>query len=43
MRLKRTEEAKVALADFKRLSEGQREQARQSPREIMRRLANVNF
>lgn len=42
-RLKRTEEAKTALAEFKRLSEGQREQARQGPREIMRRLANVNF
>jgi len=43
VRLKRTAEAKVALDTFKRLSETQREQARQSPREIMRRLANVNF
>jgi Tfp pilus assembly protein PilF len=43
MRLKRTAEAKVALDEFKRLSQSQREQARQSPREIMRRLANVNF
>ncbi|HEX8722826.1 MAG TPA: tetratricopeptide repeat protein [Pyrinomonadaceae bacterium] len=43
MRLKRTAEAKAALDEFKRLSEAQREQARQSPRDIMRRLANVNF
>ena len=42
-RLKRTAEAKAALEEFKRLSEAQREQARQGPREIMRRLANVNF
>lgn len=43
VRLNRSAEAKVALDEFKRLSETQREQARQGPREIMRRLANVNF
>lgn len=43
VRLKRPDEAKAALEQFKRLSEARREQARQSPREIMRRLANVNF
>ena len=43
MRLKRNEEGRAALEKFQRLSEGQREQAMQSPREIMRRLANVRF
>jgi tetratricopeptide (TPR) repeat protein len=43
LRLKRNAEGQAALAEFKRLSEGQREQAREGPREIMRRLANVRF
>jgi tetratricopeptide (TPR) repeat protein len=43
MRLNRTAEARVALDTFKRLSEEKREQARNEPREIMRRLANVRF
>ncbi|HEX7177052.1 MAG TPA: tetratricopeptide repeat protein [Pyrinomonadaceae bacterium] len=43
LRLKRNSEGQAALAEFKRLSEGQREQAREGPREIMRRLANVRF
>ena len=42
-RLKRTTEAQAALATFKRLSEERREQARTEPKEIIRRLANVNF
>ncbi|HYG09477.1 MAG TPA: tetratricopeptide repeat protein, partial [Pyrinomonadaceae bacterium] len=42
-RLKRDAESQVALATFKRLSEEKREQKRNEPREIMRRLANVRF
>jgi Tfp pilus assembly protein PilF len=42
-RLKRTAEAQAALATFKRLNEGQKEQAQNDRREIVRRLANVHF
>ncbi|MCA1573415.1 MAG: tetratricopeptide repeat protein [Acidobacteria bacterium] len=42
-RLKRTAEAQTTLATFKRLNEERREQSRNEPREIMRRLANVRF
>lgn len=42
-RLKRTAEAQAALAVFKRLNEGQKEQAQNERKEIVRRLANVRF
>jgi tetratricopeptide (TPR) repeat protein len=42
-RLKRTSEAEVELETFKRLSEGQKEQAKSELQEIVRRLANVRF
>lgn len=42
-RLKRTAEAQAALAAFKRLNEGQKEQAQNERRDIVRRLANVHF
>jgi tetratricopeptide (TPR) repeat protein len=42
-RLKRTAEAQAALATFKRLNEGQKEQAQNDRKEIVRRLANVHF
>ena len=41
MKLKRTDEAKLALETFKRLSAQQK--ARNEPRDIARRLANVKF
>ena len=43
VRLKRQNEAQAALATFKRLSEQQKEQSQTERREIVRRLANVNF
>ncbi|MDQ1593377.1 MAG: hypothetical protein QOG71_4004 [Pyrinomonadaceae bacterium] len=42
-RLKRTAEAQVALANFKRLNDAQKEQAQKERQEIARRLANVRF
>ncbi|HEX8455785.1 MAG TPA: tetratricopeptide repeat protein [Pyrinomonadaceae bacterium] len=42
-RQKRTTEAQAALATFKRLNEGQKEQAQNERKEIVRRLANVRF
>jgi Tfp pilus assembly protein PilF len=42
-RQKRTAEAQAALATFKRLNEGQKEQAQNERKEIVRRLANVHF
>ncbi|HEY1404222.1 MAG TPA: tetratricopeptide repeat protein, partial [Pyrinomonadaceae bacterium] len=42
-RQKRTAEAQAALAVFKRLNEGQKEQAQNERKEIVRRLANVHF
>ena len=42
-RQKRTAEAQVALATFKRLNEGQKAQAQNERKEIVRRLANVHF
>jgi tetratricopeptide (TPR) repeat protein len=42
-RQKRTAEAQIALATFKRLNEGQKEQAQNERKEIVRRLANVHF
>ncbi|HEV2800773.1 MAG TPA: tetratricopeptide repeat protein [Pyrinomonadaceae bacterium] len=42
-RQKRTIEAQAALATFKRLNEGQKEQAQNERKEIVRRLANVRF
>lgn len=42
-RLKRTTEAQAALSTFKRLNEGQKEQAQTDRKEIVRRLANVHF
>jgi tetratricopeptide (TPR) repeat protein len=42
-RQKRTAEAQTALATFKRLNEGQKEQAQNERKEIVRRLANVHF
>jgi Flp pilus assembly protein TadD len=42
-RLKRTAEAQIALANFKRLNEAQKEQAQNERREIVRRLADVRF
>jgi superkiller protein 3 len=43
VRLKRQAEAQAAIATFKRLSELQKEQTQSERREIVRRLANVNF
>lgn len=43
VRLKRPAEAQAALATFKRLSEAQKQQERSDIREIVRRLAGVNF
>ena len=42
-RQKRMAEAQAALATFKRLKEGQKEQAQKERKEIVRRLANVHF
>jgi len=42
-RLKRAAEAQIALANFKRLNEAQKEQAQNERREIVRRLADVRF
>jgi len=42
-RQKRPAEAQAALATFKRLNEGQKEQAQNERKEIVRRLANVHF
>jgi protein O-GlcNAc transferase len=42
-RLKRTAEAQAALATFKRLNEGQKEQVQNDRKEIVRRLASVHF
>ncbi|HZH32636.1 MAG TPA: tetratricopeptide repeat protein [Pyrinomonadaceae bacterium] len=42
-RQRRTAEAQTALATFKRLNEGQKEQAQNERKEIVRRLANVHF
>jgi regulator of sirC expression with transglutaminase-like and TPR domain len=43
MRLKRTAEAQSTLAAFKRLSETQKEQEAKDLRQVVKRLANVNF
>jgi tetratricopeptide (TPR) repeat protein len=43
LRLGRKAEAQTTLDTFKRLSEEQKEQAQNERREIVRRLANVNF
>ncbi len=42
-RLKRTDEAKTALATFKRLSDSQKEQEQVERQDIVRRLADVRF
>jgi tetratricopeptide (TPR) repeat protein len=42
-KLKRAAEAQIALANFKRLNEMQKEQAQNERKEIVRRLANVRF
>lgn len=42
-RLKRTAEAQAAFANFKRLSDTQKQQAETDRREVVRRLANVRF
>jgi hypothetical protein len=42
-RLKRAAEAQAAFEDFKRRSEERREQSRNEPRQIIRRLGNVRF
>jgi len=43
MRLKRTADAQSTLAAFKRLSETQKEQETKDLRQVVKRLANVNF
>jgi Tfp pilus assembly protein PilF len=43
MRLKRTSEAQTAMANFKRLSESQKEMETKQLRDIVKRLANVRF
>jgi tetratricopeptide (TPR) repeat protein len=42
-RLKRTEESRISLEKFKRLTETQKEQALKNRKDIMNRLANVLF